>query len=610
MLQVIQTFWLKFALVLGVVLISSAGLVNKGFTQQAAHGIAMYGQPALDPDYTHLPYAKPDAPKGGTMEYGFAGSFDSLNPWIVKGRAPWAIRSLVYEPLMGRNWDEPFSLYGLLAETIETSDERDWVEFTLREEARFSNGNPVTVEDVIWSFEILGTKGHPRYRTAWNKIESITQTGERSVRIDFNVIDREIPLIAGLRPILPKSEWEGREFDESSLELPIGSGPYLLSEYETGRFLKFTRNPDYWGKDLAFNKGRHNFDEIIYEYYGDGGVVFEAFKAGEFSSFREYNSEKWDTLYNFPAVQEGDVVKSEIPNERPSGIRGFVLNTRKDKFKDWRVRDALIHAFNYEFINQTLEGGKPPRITSYFSNSELGMRPGPATGKVKALLEPFKDQLLPGVMEGYELPVSDGNEQNRRNIRKASQLLTEVGWEVDDEGILRNSEGSAFEIDLILVQGASESLAIANIYEQALQRLGIKLVITVIDSAQYRERTNAYDFDMAFYARGMSLSPGNEQYLYWGKDGINTPGSRNWMGMDNPPAEEMIASMLRAREKEDFVAAVRALDRILIAGRYVIPIWFTDVSRIAHKKELHYPDVISIYGDWIGFQPDVWWFEE
>ena len=269
MLQIIQTFWLKFALVLGVVLISSLGLVNNGFTQQG-HGIAMYGQPALDPDYTHLPYANPDAPKGGTMEYGFAGSFDSLNPWIVKGRAPWAIRSLVYEPLMGRNWDEPFSLYGLLAETIETSDERDWVEFTLREEARFSNGNPVTVEDVIWSFEILGTKGHPRYRTAWNKIESITQTGERSVRIDFNVIDREIPLIAGLRPILPKSEWEGREFDESSLELPIGSGPYLLSEFETGRFLKFTRNPDYWGKDLAFNKGRHNFDEIVYEYYGDG----------------------------------------------------------------------------------------------------------------------------------------------------------------------------------------------------------------------------------------------------------------------------------------------------------------------------------------------------
>ncbi len=592
-----------------LVVLSFLGLTRTGISQPV-HGIAMYGEPELGPNYPHLPYVNPNAPKGGTMEYGFAGSFDSLNPWIVKGRAPWAIRSLVYEPLMGRNWDEPFSLYGLLAESIETSDERDWVEFTLREEAKFSNGNQVTVEDVIWSFETLGTKGHPRYRTAWNKIESITQTGERAVRIDFNVIDREIPLIVGLRPILPKSEWEGREFDQSSLELPIGSGPYILSEFETGRFLKFTRNPDYWGADLPFNKGRHNFDELIYEYYGDGGVVFEAFKAGEFSTFREYNSEKWDTLYNFPAVQDGDVVKSEIPNERPSGIRGFVFNTRKEKFQDWRVRDALIHAFNYEFINQTLEGGKPPRITSYFSYSELGMRTGHATGKVKDLLEPFQDQLLPGVLEGYVLPQSDGSEQNRRNIRTASQFLKEAGWTVDDAGVLRDKQNNVFEIDMVLVQGASEALAIANIYEQALQRLGIKLVITIIDSAQYRERTNSYDFDMAFYSRGMSLSPGNEQYLYWGKDGINTPGSRNWMGMDNPPAEEMIASMLRARDREDFVAAVRALDRILIAGRYVVPIWFTDVSRIAHKKELKYPDTLPIYGDWIGFQPDVWWYKD
>ena len=608
MLQKFLCLRLKPLLVLGAIVLFNFWTAQLSLSEPT-HGIAMYGEPALGPDYPHLPYANPDAPKGGTIEYGFAGSFDSLNPWIVKGRAPWAIRSLVYEPLMGRNWDEPFSLYGLLAESLETSDERDWVEFTLRKEARFSNGNPVTVEDVIWSFEILGTKGHPRYRTAWNKIESITQTGERSVRINFNVVDREIPLIVGLRPILPKAEWEGREFDQSSLDLPVGSGPYILSDFETGRFLKFTRSPDYWGKDLSFNKGRHNFDEIIYEYYGDGGVVFEAFKAGEYSTYREYNAEKWDTQYNFPAVQNGEIVKSEIPNERPSGIRGFVFNTRKDKFKDWQVRDALIHAFNYEFINQTLEGGKPPRITSYFSNSELGMRPGPATGKVKELLEPFQDMLLPGVIEGYELPTSDGTEQNRRNIRKASQLLNAAGWTVDNEGVLRNNEGTPFEIDMVLVQGASEALAIANIYEQALQRLGVRLVITIIDSAQYRERTNSYDFDMAYYSRGMSLSPGNEQYLYWGKDGINTPGSRNWMGMDNPPAEEMIASMLRARKREDFVAAVRALDRILTAGRYVVPIWFTDVSRIAHKRELTYPDVLPIYGDWIGFQPDVWWYQ-
>ncbi len=605
MMRVLAPFLVRF---LGGLVISL--LLVQWVFAQPQHGIAMHGAPNLPADYVHLPYANPHAPKGGTISYGWAGSFDSLNPWIVKGRAPWDIRSLVYESLMGRNWDEPFSIYGLLAETIETSPERDWVEFRLRPEARFSNGNPVTVDDVVWSFEILGTKGHPRYRTLWNKIESITVTGDRSVRIQFNVVDREIPLIAGLRPILPKSEWSGREFDASSLEIPVGSGPYQLTEFEPGRFVKFARNPDYWGRDLAFNRGRHNFDEILYEYYGDGGIVFEAFKAGEFSTFREFNAEKWKTQYNFPAVVAGQIVKSEIPNQRPSGIAGFVFNTRRDKFKDWRVRDALIHAFNFEFINRTLVGGDQPRMTSYFSNSVLGMESGPAHGKVRALLEPHRDQLYPGAIDGYVLPVSNGSEQNRANLRKAANILAEIGWTVDDEGLLRNEVGQPFVIDLVLVQGSSETLTIATIYGQALERLGIKLNITVIDSAQYRERVHAFDFDMAWYSRGLSLSPGNEQYLYWGKEGINSPGSRNWMGMDNPPAEAMIEKMLAARTKEDFIAAVKALDRVLTSGRYVIPSWFSPVSRIAHVKELKFPDIISIYGDWIGFQPDVWWHEE
>ncbi len=577
---------------------------------QPRHGIAMYGEPALAENYGHLPYVNPNAPKGGRIENGQAGSFDSLNPWIVKGRAPWDIRSLVYEPLMGRNWDEPFSLYGLLAESIETSPERDWVEFTLNPKAKFSNGNPVTIEDVIWSIETLGKEGHPRYRTAWNKIDSITKTGDRSVRIDFNIIDREIPLIIGLRPILPKSEWDNREFGESSLDVPVGSGPYLLADFDVGKTVTFIRDPNYWGNDLAYNKGRHNFDEIHFEYYGDGGVVFEAFKAGEFGTFREYNAEKWRTQYDFPAVNNGQIVQSEIPNQRPSGIRGFVFNTRHDKFKDWRVREALIHAYNFEFINLTITGGTQPRITSYFSNSVLGMKQGPATGKVKEFLEVFADQLLPGALEGYELPVSDGSEQNRANLRRASQLLNEAGWNVDSDGTLRNASGEAFVIDLVLVQGSSETLAIANIFGQTLDRLGIELKITVIDSAQYRERVNAFDFDMAWYSRGLSLSPGNEQYLYWGKDGINTPGSRNWMGMDNPPAEAMIQSMLEARDRDDFIAAVKALDRVLTTGRYVIPNWFSPISRIAHIKELKFPETIAIYGDWIGFQPDVWWYQE
>ena len=587
-------------------IVAHSGLLSA----EPQHGIAMYGDPVLPDGFTALPYVNPDAPKGGRIVFGSAGTFDSLNAWIVKGRAPWSIRSQVYEPLMGRNWDEPFSLYGLLAESIETNEERTWVEFTLREEARFSDGSPVTVDDLMWSFEILGTKGHPRYRTAWNKIKEMTQTGERSVKFTFNTVDRELPLILGLRSVLQKAQWEGKEFDESSLDIPIGSGPYVLSEFDTGRYFVLKSNPDYWGRELGFNRGRHNFDEMRYEYFGDAGVVFEAFKAGEFSTFREWNAAKWESAYDFPAVVAGDIVKSTIPHSRPSGIRGFVMNTRREAFQDWRVREALIHAFNFEFINSTLNDGIPPRITSYFSNSSLGMLPGPAEGRVREFLEAYGDHLLPGALEGYELPVSDGSERNRKNISAALDLFGQAGWSVDDDGKLRDSEGQAFEFEILLVQGSSDTISIANIYSESLKRLGIDVEIVIIDSAQYKERTTAYDFDMAWYARGMSLSPGNEQRLYWGGEGVDTPGSRNWMGVNNPAIDAMIDGMLAARDKDDFVAAVRALDRVLTTGRFVIPAWYSDHSRIAHKKELKFPDTIPIYGDWIGFQPDVWWYEE
>lgn len=577
---------------------------------EPSYGIAMYGDPALPENFDHLPQANPDAPKGGRIVFGVSGSFDSLNPWIVKGRAPWDIRSKVYEPLMGRSYDEPFTLYGLLAESIETSDARDWVEFTLREEARFSDGSPVTVEDVMWSFETLGTKGHPRYRTAWKKIKEMKQTGDRSIRFTFNQVDRELPLILGLRSVLQKAQWEGKDFAESSLDIPVGSGPYVLSEFETGRFISMKRNPDYWGRNLGLNRGRHNFDELRYEYFGDAGVLFEAFKAGEFTTFREWNAAKWDTAYDFPAVRDGEILKSIIPHQRPSGIRGFVFNTRREIFKDWRIRDALIHAFNFEFINNTLNGGTQPRIQSYFSNSVLGMESGPATGLVKELLEPYAAELLPGALEGYSLPVSDGSERNRANIRIASDLLAGAGWTVDDQGRRRNAAGDPFDFEILLVQGSQDTLAIANIFSDSLQRLGINAKLTVIDSAQYKERTTNYNFDMAWYRRAMSLSPGNEQYLYWGSSGVTDPGTRNWMGVASPAVEAMITAILEARSREGFVAGVKALDRVLTTGRYVIPAWFSDHSRLAHRKELRFPSRLPIYGDWIGFQPDVWWYEE
>ena len=570
------------------------------------HGIAMYGEPTLPPDFVSLPYANPGAPKGGTIVFGETGGFDSLNPYILQGRAPWGVQTHVFEPLMGRNWDEPFSLYGLLAESIEVGPDREWVEFTLRPEARFSDGSPVTVEDVIWSMEVLSEKGLPRYRNAWEKVESVEQTGERSVRFTFNAVDNELPLIIGLRPILKKADWDGVEFDRSSLRVPVGSGPYTIGAFEPGRFVTFQRDPDYWGRDLPFNRGQHNLDTIRYDYFVDAGVLFQAFTAGELSVFREANPNRWANDYGFSAVTSGEVVKAEIPHGRPSGMEGFVFNTRRPVFADWRVRDALIHAFNFEFANQTLNAGIYPRRTSYFANSGLAMGDGPAEGRVRDLLEPFADGLVPGALDAYALPASDGSQRNRANMRTAGQRLEEAGWTVQG-GQLVNAGGRPFEFTILLQSGQSE--AVTNIFVDALRQLGINATVAIVDSAQYNERRNAYDYDMIINAWNMSLSPGNEQYLYWGRAGVATPGTRNYMGLDSPAAEAMIDAILEAETEAEMIAATQALDRVLTTGRYVIPFWFSDVSRIAHKAGLGYPEALPVYGDWTGWLPEVWWSE-
>ena len=590
-----------------VAVILSAG----GAGAEPAHGIAMYGAPALPPDFVSLPYANPNAPKGGKIVTGETGSFDSLNPHIAKGRVPWQLRFIAYESLMGRSYDEPFTLYGLLAESVETGPNREWVEFTLRPEARFSDGAPVTVEDVIWSYETLGTIGHPRYHGTWSKVASAEQTGPRSVRFTFNVDDRELALIMGMRPILKKAQWDGVPFDESGTDnIPISSAPYVITDFKAGRFVELTRNPDYWGADVPFRRGTNNIDTVRMEFFADGNAMFEAFKAGILTSHRETNAAKWASSFDFPAIRDGDVVKSEIAHRRPSGMRGYVFNTRREIFADWRVRSALIHAFNYEFISKAINADGQPRVTSYFSNSVLGMSDGPAEGRVRDFLEPFADELLPGALEGYSLPVSDGSLDNRRNLRKAVGLLSDAGWNVGDDGVLRNGAGDAFTFDILLNVGAGETEKTMDIYVEALKRLGIEATILRVDGAEYRAKTDTYDYDMIYYTWGLSLSPGNEQFRYWGADGVTEPGSRNRMGINSPAAEAMINELLNANSREDFLAAVHALDRILTTGRYVIPVWFSPVSTLAHDKNLRYPDVIPAYGDWIGFQPDVWWYAE
>lgn len=587
------------------------GVVSAGAAAAApSHGIAMYGEPALPPDFVALPYTNPNAPKGGQLVQGQAGTFDSLNPFILKGTAAVGISAHTVETLLARSIDEPFTLYGLLAESVDTPADRSWVEFTLRPEARFSDGSPVTVADVIWSFETVGTKGHPRYQTAWAKVAGMEQTGERSVRITFNTPDRELPLLMGLRPILKRAQWAGKAFDESSLDVPIGSGPYVVDKVDPGKSISYRRNPDYWGKDLPINSGLNNFDEIRYDYFGDPSVIFQAFTAGDIMSFRETNAGKWLSSYNFPAVASGDIIKEEIPHKRPSGIAGLVMNTRNPIFADWRVREAMILAFNFEFINQTLNGGTEPRITSYFSNSILGMDHGPASGKVAELLQPFAADLTPGTMEGYDLPVSSLEKAtDRGNVRKALKLFEEAGWSVTD-GVMRNAEGKPFAFDILLATGAADSEAVVSIYVEALKQMGLQPTVTSVEPSQYTERTNAYQFDMAWYTRALSLSPGNEQTLYWGAKGVTEPGSRNWMGMNSPAAEAIIAKMVDSTAVEDFTTATQALDRILTAGRFVVPIWYSKVSRLAYSKHLHHPQMLPVYGDWPGFMPDVWWYED
>ena len=567
----------------------------------------MYDKPELPHDFVSLPYANPKAKKGGTLKIGAVGSFDSLNPHIVKGRSPWQLRFWCYETLMGRSWDEPFTLYGLLAESIETGPNREWVEFKLRKEAKFSDNSPVTIEDVIWSYETLGTIGHWRYRGLWKKIKSMKKTGPRSVKIIFNEDNPELALLAGMRPILKKSQWQDTDFENSSLKIvPISTAAYRISDIDPGKSITMERNPDYWGNELPFRKGTLNFDKITIEYFGDSTVLFEAFKAGEIDIFREGNAEKWETQFNFPSALNGKITKSEIPHGRPTGMRGLVMNTRKDVFSDWRVRQALIEAFNFEYINETQNAGRQQRITSYFSNSILGMREGAAKNSVLELLQNSDQTQLPGTFEGYKLPKSNGSERNRANMKKALKNLKAAGFKVV-EGKLQNNKGSQFKFSILLRQGAKEYLSIAEIYSSALKRLGIDVQIELVDNSQYWERIKKLEFDMAPYSRDLSLSPGNEQYLYWSSEYADVEGTRNLMGLKSPTMDKLLEKIMKSDSLEELQSITRAMDRILMAGRYVIPIYHNGPSRIAHKSHLKYPEKTPLYGDRIGFFPDVWW---
>ncbi|AJE47260.1 extracellular solute-binding protein [Celeribacter indicus] len=596
----------KLSTFCGLALALSAGATGA----EPQHGLAMYGEPELPADFTALPYVRPDAPKGGAIVTGEGGSFDSLNPFIQKGNAPWQLRFLMAESLMAQAFSEPFTLYCLLCETVETDPARSWVEFTLRPEARFSDGSPVTVEDVMWSYEVLGTEGHGRYAALWDQIETMEQTGERSVKFTFNTENRELPLLVALRPILKKAYWDDKDFTQSGVtNVPVSSAPYVVSAVDPGMFLELSRNPDYWGKDLPLMRGQANFDTIRFEYFADASLVIEAFKAGALNAHREFNIQSWEDQYDFPAAARGDVVKSVIPHQRPTGMTGFAMNTRQPQFSDWRVRQAMIEMFNFDYVNEVQTGGQQSRITSYYSNSPLGMRPGPAEGKVADLLAPYRDQLLPDTLEGYEFPTSSGRELDRGAMRRALGLMEEAGWTVEN-GRMVNASGAPFTFEIVLEVNDDENQSIVDTYVQALRQVGIEPRISVVDAAQYTQRINTFDFGMTPVRYGLSLSPGNEQYAYFGQTAANTPGSRNIAGIDDPVVDALIAKMLDAEDRETATAATRALDRVLTAGRYAIPLYAWNESFDAHVKELHYPEPLPLYGDWILWRETTWYWED
>lgn len=567
------------------------------------HGIAMHGEPALPPDFEHLPYVNPDAPKGGQLRMGVLGTFDSLNPFIIKGVTPSGVREYVYESLMARSQDEPFTLYGLIAERIEVPNDRSWITFHLRPEARFSDGHPITPEDVLHSHQLLKEHGWPYHRSHYSKVARAEQTGPHSVRFTFKEGgDREIPLILGLMPILPKHHMTPERFERTSLEPPVGSGPYIIANVDAGRSLVFRRNPDYWGKDLPINRGRYNFDEIKLDFYRDSASLFEAFKAGVIDVRAEDDPGRWAEGYSFQAVADGRVRKQEFETGAPAGMTGLVFNTRRPVFADQRVRRALILMFDAEWINRSLFHGLYERTTSYFDRSNLASTGHPASELERALLAPYMDEIHPDALAGRSrLPVGDGSGNNRAALRQAFQLLQAAGYELRGNRLVHAETGAPLTFEFLASSRSQERIMLS--YANMLERLGIKVNIRQVDSAQYWTRLKSFDFDMIQWTWGSSLSPGNEQINRWSSRAADIDGSLNYAGVKSPAADAMIDAMLTVHTYEELTAAVRAFDRVLLSGDYVIPLFHIPKQWIAHWSHLQAPERTAL----LGTSFDLWW---
>ena len=566
-----------------------------------AHAIAMFGAPKYGPDFAHFDYVNPAAPKGGTLRQGIAGTFDSFNPYITKGNPAAGIGA---ETLTTASDDEPFSRYGLIAQEIEWPEDRSWVVFTLRPEARWHDGRPIGVDDVIFSFETLKAKGQPFYRFYYASIARAEKIAERKVKFTFTVAgNRELPLIAGEMPILAKHYWEGRDFERSTLEPPLGSGPYRIGAFEPGRFVEVERVADYWGRDLPVNRGHNNFERLRYEYFRDDTVLRQALKAGVLDFRVENQAKAWALDYDTPSVRDGRLIKKAFAHQRPAGMQALVLNTRRAVFADRRVRAALNYAFDFEWTNRVMFFDQYKRSESYFSNSELAARGLPDAAE-RAVLEPYRGRVPDDVFSRvYRAPVTDGSGWPRANLKIALDLLAGAGWEVRDMRLVNTATSAPLRFEILIVSPTFERIVLP--FVRNLGRLGIEARIRLVDESQYINRMRGFDFDMAMLVWGQSESPGNEQRTYWSSAAADQAGSRNYAGIKDGVVDALIEGLITAPDRESLIARTRALDRVLLWGHYVIPAWHLSADRVLYWDKFAYP---ANHGA-RGVQVETWWYD-
>ena len=588
-------------LVLATLLAWNAALAAPASAQDVkpVPAIAMHGEVKYGPDFKHLDYANTDAPKGGTVVFAAIGTFDSFNPLTIQGTlGPGAS----YETLTTSTLDEPFSHYGLLAESMEVPEDRSWIIFNLRKEARFHDGKPVTADDVVFSFNVLKEKGPPFYQSYFSSIEKAEKLGDLRVKFTFVPGDnRELPLIAGQLPVLPAHLWKDKDITLPSLDIPDGSGPYKIAKYEAGRSVTLQRVPDYWGKDLPINAGQNNFDTMRYDYYRDDDVAREAFKAGAFDIRLEMSAKNWATNYEIPAVKDGRIIKEKIPTKSRNLMQGYVFNLRKPMFQDRQVRDALQYAFDFEWSNKALFYGQYVRIRSYFGPSELGATGLPSPEELK-ILEPFKGKIPDEVFtKEYNPPKTDGSGDARANLEIASKILDDAGWKIENG--VRTKDGQKLQFEILLNQAAFER--ITQPFIQNLAQIGVKATLRTIDPAQYIKRMDAFDYDMTVNLVAESLSPGNEQRDWWGSKSADTRGGTNVGGIKDPVVDALIEKIIGAKDRDDLIYSTRALDRVLQWGFYYIPQFNSPFNPVVYWNKYSHPQNMPPYG----LTYDTWWLD-